>query len=164
MTYFDRFEIDKSYDINLSDLESQYFALQAKYHPDVAKDLDEKQKFTNIAIELNEGYKNLKDPYARAIYMLKLENIDIADSKAHPVPSSILQQVWQKSEELEQLDGKELSLFIESLEESNKAIVADLSDAFAKRDYARATNSAMTMKYWLNLIMSARDKRRNAVN
>ncbi len=165
MNYFDRFEIEKTYDINLSKLENKYLALQVSYHPDIAKNLDDKQKFTNIAIDLNEGYKILKDPYSRAVYMLKLENIDIADSKVNPVPAATLERIWQKSEKLEQITASdELLLFIELLEEDNKVIVSDISDAFMKSDYARAINAVMTMKYWLNLIAQARDKGRNAVN
>ncbi len=79
MNYFERFEIQQSYDVDLEKLENQYFDLQSRYHPDLVQNLDEKQRYANIAIELNEGYKILKNDYARAVYLLKLENIDVAD-------------------------------------------------------------------------------------
>lgn len=161
MNYFERFEIKRSYDIDFDELENQYFALQSRYHPDLVASLDEKQRYANIVMELNEGYKILKNDYLRADYLLKLENIDISDSKTNKVPSYILEAVWQNSEKLDQLSkSDDLDLFIEALEDKHDFILKGIAEAFKQEDYKAATIKTMQMKYCQNLMMSAKEKRR----
>lgn len=165
MNYFERFEIQQSYDVDLDALENKYFALQSRYHPDLVQNLDEKQRYANIAIELNEGYKILKNDYARAVYLLKLENIDVADTKANKVPEELLEAIWQISEQMEQFTKlDDLVALIESLEVKLGATMSALIQSFRDKNYPLASIKTMEMKYYQNLITTAKEKKRNAAN
>ena len=165
MNYFERLEIKQSYDVDLERLENQYFALQSRYHPDLVQNLDEKQRYANIAIELNEGYKILKNDYARAVYLLKLEDIDVADTKVNKVPEELLEAIWQISEQLEQTNQlDDLAPLIQSLEAKLDDTIIKLIQSFRDKNYALATIKTMEMKYYQNLITTAKEKKRNAAN
>ncbi len=139
--------------------------MQSRYHPDLVQNLDEKQRYANIAIELNEGYKILKNDYARAVYLLKLENIDVADTKANKVPEDLLEAIWQISEQLEQITKlDDLEPLIGSLEVKHGATISELIQSFRNKNYPLATIKTMEMKYYQNLITTAKEKKRNAAN
>ncbi len=54
---------------------------------------------------LNDAYRTLRDPVARALYVLKLEGFDIAEQGTKDVPPELLEEVFELNMALEELRG-----------------------------------------------------------
>lgn len=72
--YFDYFDLDVSFDIDIDALDSSYFELQSKNHPDCFfyAEPNKKTLVQNYIILINEAYKTLHSPLSRAEYLLSL--------------------------------------------------------------------------------------------
>ena len=79
LNFFELFEIPVAYDIDLNLLQQKYTALQQAVHPDRFASAGDQEKRLSMqqTSHINEAYQTLKDPVARALYMLKLKGMDI---------------------------------------------------------------------------------------
>src|SRR5689334_3454791 len=77
--HFARLGLDRGFDVDTAELDRRYFALQRQLHPDrfVAKSPRERAIAQSQAASLNDAYETLKDPLARAVYLLKLGGIEV---------------------------------------------------------------------------------------
>jgi len=86
--YFQIFQLDVSFQVNLEQLSQRFQELQLKVHPDkfvVASD-QEKRLAVQWATQINAAFDTLKQPLSRAIYLLKLRQIDLeANPNLSPV-------------------------------------------------------------------------------
>jgi molecular chaperone HscB len=76
--YFDLFDLPLGFAVDAKRLAERYRALQAVIHPDrfaVAAD-QEKRVSLQASTQVNEAYRTLKDPLARARYLLELHTGD----------------------------------------------------------------------------------------
>lgn len=71
--FFELFELDIAFDLNLKDLKSKYIQLQRKVHPDnFASGTDAEQRIAMQRVSyLNQAHDTLKSPLKRAIYLLE---------------------------------------------------------------------------------------------
>ncbi|CAL4324538.1 Fe-S protein assembly co-chaperone HscB [Buchnera aphidicola] len=78
--YFVMFNLKKKFNINKKKLTKNFYSLQKKFHPDmnVLKSNKIKNKFLKKSIQINQGYKILKNSFKRAKYFLKINNIKIS--------------------------------------------------------------------------------------
>ncbi|WP_425619664.1 Fe-S protein assembly co-chaperone HscB [Buchnera aphidicola] len=74
MDYFTLFNLPKKFEINQKLLFENFYALQSKFHPDLFINHTslKKEIILKKSIELNLGYKTLKDFLSRAMYLLSL--------------------------------------------------------------------------------------------
>ncbi|QCI24116.1 Fe-S protein assembly co-chaperone HscB [Buchnera aphidicola (Macrosiphoniella sanborni)] len=74
MNYFTLFNLPENFKINQKLLSENFYRLQLKFHPDLfINHSDMKKKIIlKKSIEINKGYKTLKDFLSRAIYLLFL--------------------------------------------------------------------------------------------
>ncbi|AEO08360.1 Fe-S protein assembly co-chaperone HscB [Buchnera aphidicola] len=78
MDYFTLFNLPKQFQINQKLLAKNFYTLQSKFHPDLfIYDTNLKKNSFKKSIELNTGYKTLKDFLSRAIYLLDLKGFKI---------------------------------------------------------------------------------------
>ena len=63
MNYFELFAIEQKYDIDQKLLQTQYFSLQAKYHPDRSQNEFERHGNLEYSMLINEAFKILQDDY-----------------------------------------------------------------------------------------------------
>ena len=98
MNYFDIFEINMQFELDEKILQDKYIQLQKKYHPDRAKNEEEKNKFIVMSADINQAYATLKNPYKRAAYILKLQNVDIEKEgrDAYKLPPELLSSILAK--------------------------------------------------------------------
>ena len=68
MDHFARLGLPAALDLEPAALDRAYFALQRQWHPDrfVAKPPEERARASTEAAALNDAYRTLKDPLARA--------------------------------------------------------------------------------------------------
>ncbi|QIQ42151.1 MAG: Fe-S protein assembly co-chaperone HscB [Buchnera aphidicola (Microlophium carnosum)] len=79
MNYFILFNIPKKFKINKQLLSENFYKLQLEFHPDLFINSSEYQKkiILEKSIQINKGYKTLKDFLSRAIYLLFLKGFKI---------------------------------------------------------------------------------------
>ena len=77
MNYFQLFDINTNFNIDLDLLQSKYIELQRSVHPDVYNNDHSTAKKNNISSsQVNLAYDILKDDIKRGKYILKLEGIN----------------------------------------------------------------------------------------
>jgi molecular chaperone HscB len=81
--------------------------LSRQYHPDLytLKNREEQQYALDATALLNDGYRTLRDPLARAEYLLKENGFDIGEQGSKNVPPELLEEVFELNMALEELRG-----------------------------------------------------------
>ena len=130
--YFEAFGIERKLALDPKDLETRFYALSRKLHPDLfaRKSKAERDKAEEDTARLNDAYRTLRDPIARAGYLLKLEGFDIGEQGTKDVPPELLEEMFELNMALEEM--------LESMPEGGAAYVngpwVDVSEKLAKVD------------------------------
>ena len=156
--YFDFFSVEQKLDLDLKDLERRFYALSRQYHPDrfTLKSAEEQQMALDATAILNDGYRTLRDPLARAEYLLKENGFDIGEQGSKNVPPELLEEVFELNMALEELRGGDESARA-GLEEARDKFVAvraqidsGLQAKFAEYDASRDRNVLAEIRGMLN--------------
>ncbi|KAG9304757.1 hypothetical protein G9A89_003931 [Geosiphon pyriformis] len=106
---------------------------------------------TNLSSMINEAYQVLRDPLARAQYMLRLNNIFIAETQSI-VDTEILMEVMEFQECLEEeLTEEQLKVKREETEAQINSTITGLSQAFQKNDLDKAKCLTIKLQMWYNI-------------
>ncbi|WP_341747954.1 Fe-S protein assembly co-chaperone HscB [Candidatus Tisiphia endosymbiont of Dascillus cervinus] len=153
-SYFELLGIEKKYDIDLLILDSQYFAMQLKYHPDRINSNSEKQKNLSVSIDINKAYATLKDDLSRAEYLLLLNNIVLDGITVRQgISKEKLNVIWNELELVEttqQLTKLQSMLNNKILEKQQ--LTKSLTTAFQNHNMQDAIDITIRFKYLENLI------------
>ena len=156
--YYDFFGLEHKLDLDLKDLEQRFYAFSRQYHPDryTLKSAEEQQMALDATAILNDGYRTLRDPLARAEYLLKENGFDIGEQGTKNVPPELLEEVFELNMALEELRGGDESARA-GLEEARDRFVAmrdgidgELRAKFAEYDVARDRNILAEIRGILN--------------
>lgn len=149
--YYALLGLERAFDLDLKALEAAYFAAQRQYHPDrfIGKPQAERQKATQLSVDANNGYNILKNPHSRAIYLLKLENIHVADSKDAVKPSQeLLMETMQWREDAQEATSPEQLLALKNtLEGLQSEAIGHISQAFKAKDFKTMAQHTMRLGY-----------------
>ena len=118
--YFDLFDLPKQFDIDNNALQNRYRELQRNVHPDkfAAAEAAEKRWSVQAAALINSAHETLSKPLMRAVYLLKMEGVDLdMETDTQMAPEFLMTQM-------------ELREGLESIESSG--------DPFAAADRARS--------------------------
>ena len=98
--YFDLLGLPRLYHIDLDTLEAHYLERSKRVHPDRFVNADAKQRVAALqqSMTLNNAYKTLRKPIARAEYLLERAGVVIGPNEA--VAPSFLMEVLELREEL----------------------------------------------------------------
>ena len=93
-TDFELFGLPERFAIDLARLGAKWKQLQGAAHPDrFATDTSAAQRVAmQWAIRINEAYRRLKDPLARAAYLCALHGADVAAESNTAMPAAFLMQ------------------------------------------------------------------------
>ena len=156
--YFDFFSVEQKLDLDLKDLERRFYALSRQYHPDrfTLKSAEEQQQALDATAILNDGYRTLRDPLARAEYLLKENGFDIGEQGSKNVPPELLEEVFELNMALEELRGGDESARA-GLEEARDKFVdmraqidSELQAKFAEYDASRDRSVLAEIRGMLN--------------
>jgi len=99
--HFTLLGLTPAFEIDLKQLDQHYRQLQAQVHPDkfVTASPAERLQSMQTATQANEAYQTLKDPTARAKYLLQLQGIDTHDEQNTVMPPDflMLQMEWREA-------------------------------------------------------------------
>ena len=104
-TLFAVLGLPRGVDVDRAELERAYRERSLRLHPDRAGKDDPRER--RLALErtalLNEAYRTLRSPEARAFYLLKLHGLDLTRDAARAVsiPPTVLEEVLDLREQLE---------------------------------------------------------------
>jgi molecular chaperone HscB len=138
MNYFDFFGLPHKLNLDSKDLESRFYALSKQWHPDrFARGTPDQRRLSEDATAtLNDGYRVLKEPIARAEYLLKEHGFDMAEQKSSNIPPELLEEVFELNMALEEIETSR-----PQLEEAHQKFLAmrealdrDLFEEFAAYD------------------------------
>lgn len=106
--YFELFDLAILFQVDETQLVSQYQKLQSEFHPDRYIDSDEQQK--RVAMQatthINEAYKTLRDEQSRARYMLELEGIQFDIEKDTTQDMDFLMAQMNLREQIDEVDSQ----------------------------------------------------------
>jgi molecular chaperone HscB len=174
--YFEFFEIPRKLTLDAKDLETRFYALSRKLHPDLfsRRSAREREYSLEATAILNDAYRTLRDPIARAHYVLRLEGFDLGEQGTKDVPPELLEEVFELNMALEELRAGDESVapqLVEArqrFEDMRDAVDRRLGDEFAAWDtsLARDTLAAVRAllnrrKYITNLIAQANEATAN---
>ncbi|HEX8986240.1 MAG TPA: Fe-S protein assembly co-chaperone HscB [Bryobacteraceae bacterium] len=106
--YFQIFDLPRKLSIDAFHLEQRFYELSRKLHPDrfLRATAAERERSLEASALLNDAYRTLRNPVARAEHLLKLEGRE-ADGSAQ-APPELLAEVFELNEALEEVrDGRE---------------------------------------------------------
>ena len=165
--------------IDVPDLERRFYDLSRTLHPDFyqnAESYEQRVSLENSAV-LNRAYRALREPFARAEYLVKLEFGSDKELVPSP-PDEFLEQVFEFNERLQEFqseddEGRKLALGAElkedqrRFEEREAALLSRLDDLFGRWDAAadaggRGEDPAETLED-LKTVLSQRKYIQNAV-
>ncbi|MHB8666498.1 MAG: Fe-S protein assembly co-chaperone HscB [Burkholderiales bacterium] len=102
--HFELFGLPQRFRLDLARLDEAYRELQSQVHPDrfVRASDAERRVSMQSATLVNEAYRTLKDPLARARYLLSLQRVDVAGESNTAMPAEFLLQQMQWRESVEE--------------------------------------------------------------
>jgi molecular chaperone HscB len=149
--YFTLLSILPAFDLDLTMLETNYFAAQRRFHPDrfVGKPEAERIAALEQSTSVNQGYETLKDPYKRAQYLLLLQGIFVGTEKDNVKPShELLTEVMEFRESMEAAKAAtELYALADELEEMHQRLQRLISVAYGKAQWDKMAQLVLKLGY-----------------
>ena len=146
--YFELFELNPSFNIDLNKLETNYRAIQSASHPDrfVTATNAEKLASMQTATLANEAYLTLKNPANRAKYLLSLQGIDAVKETNTHMPAEFLMQQMEWREAIDDAktarDITALESLLSEMQQAAKTLQAELVGLIdEQKDYVSATDA-----------------------
>lgn len=158
--YFQLLKLPETFDIDLAELEKNYFNFQIQYHPDRALNVEDRGELLAMSTKLNEAYENLKDDFKRAKALLTNMGVSFDDEELkNKLNKKFLQAKLEEFEFIDNVqDTKELSEMLIAKYLEKKELISSLSDAFKSEELDRASKLAVSLRYVDNIIEQIKNK------
>lgn len=159
--YYGFFGFPRKLSLDTAALQKRFYELSRQYHPDrfAQKPAAERERAEEATAILNDGYRTLKDPIARAEYVLKQEGFDIGEQRSKDVPPELLEEVFEFNMALEDPDA-DLEEFHERFLKMRDEIDASLEALFNKYD----ASSDKSLLQQIRNVLNRRRYIRNLIN
>jgi molecular chaperone HscB len=107
VNHFELFELPAAFPLDPKLLDERYRALSQQWHPDrfAGAEARKRVEALEMTARLNDGYKTLRDPMARAAYLLKLLGVDIDQEgeRTFQMAPAFLMEILELREQLDAL-------------------------------------------------------------
>ena len=142
--YFDFLGLEPKLALDTAALQRRFYELSREWHPDrfTRKSPGEQQQALDNTALLNDAFRTLRDPIARAEYALKAQGFDIGEQRSKDVPPELLEEVFELNMALEEIRGGDDSVRPD-LEAAKQKFLAlreasdrELAEQFARHDAA----------------------------
>jgi molecular chaperone HscB len=103
VNYFQLFGIEVTFDVDLTQLSQTYQTLQKSVHPDKFAHASSQEQLIAVqkSAELNDAYQTIKQPLARAEYILTLREVELPNEQHTFGDTSFLMRQMELREMLE---------------------------------------------------------------
>ncbi len=131
--YFELFSLPVSFVVDTKALSERYRDLQRAVHPDkFANASDAERRLSmQLATRVNEGFRTLKDPLARARYLLELNGVELNDTDTR-LDGAFLMQQMELRERMDAVKGAaDAEQRLHSLSNDIRTLEHQLVDALA---------------------------------
>ncbi|MDZ4262005.1 MAG: Fe-S protein assembly co-chaperone HscB, partial [Pseudomonadota bacterium] len=100
--YFELFGLPVSYDLDDNALTERYRDLQKVFHPDHFASASDQERRLSLqqAAQINSAYDTLRDPLARARYLLTLQGLEYNDESSTIRDMEFLEEQMELRERL----------------------------------------------------------------
>jgi molecular chaperone HscB len=144
---------DGPYNLDARALRREFLKLQQLHHPDLAAASD-----TSSAL-INNAYRTLLDPLARAEYILNLKGLETAVEGEGDIGGEMLMEVMEVREEIEEASTPEaLGQLKEKNEQRKKACEDELQQLFRDANWEEAKKIVVQLRYWYMVARSIEEK------
>ena len=105
--YFELFDLPSSFDLDVTDLATRYRDLQRRFHPDRFASASEPERRLSLQLtaQINAAFQALKDPVARARYLLGLRGVSTDEDTDTLMDSAFLMEQMELRESLAEVRG-----------------------------------------------------------
>lgn len=152
--HFQLFGLFPSFQIDMPHLDQSYRALQAQVHPDKFAHLSEAEQRLAMqhSTQVNEAYQTLRNPLARARYLLKLQGVDTQEETNTAMPLDFLMQQmeWREAiaEILQARDAVALDELEARLRRETQSLESQLAGKIdADKNYADAAGLVRKLRF-----------------
>lgn len=150
ITYFEMFDQDEKFELDLKDLEAKYKSLMKTLHPDLShgKSMEEKENSAQLSALVTTAYSVLLKPIPRATYMLKLRGIRV-EEEGTVTDSELIMEVMEIREALQSLPDRKT---LEQLQKKATTRMDEWSEVFKsalkERNDTNAVGALQRMSYF----------------
>jgi molecular chaperone HscB len=152
--FFALFGLPRAYRIDAARLDQAYHAMQGKVHPDRHAHLPETERRLSMqwATHVNEAYRTLKQPLARAHYLLRLAGAETEHESNTAMPPEFLMEQMEWREAVAEAraagDHHELEKLMQRLEKHAGEIRGEIEQSLdARKDYAAAADAVRRLMF-----------------
>ncbi|XP_018429371.1 PREDICTED: iron-sulfur cluster co-chaperone protein HscB, mitochondrial [Nanorana parkeri] len=159
--FFQILHCDRSFDVNIQELQKKYRNLQRLLHPDYfsQKSQDELDISDQQSSLVNKAYNTLLSPLSRGIYLLGLHGITFAEGTEGGVDTPFLFEVLEVNEQLNEANtDAEIEEIGNLVQEKCQTLTENVKDAFQKDDLEGAKKFLTKMKYYMNILEQVKKK------
>ncbi|XP_062112370.1 iron-sulfur cluster co-chaperone protein HscB homolog [Humulus lupulus] len=152
--YFQIYGLEKKYDIEDHNLERKYKDWQKQLHPDLVHSKSEKEKeyAADQSARVIDAYRTLSKPLSRAIYVLKLEGVNV-DEEETISELDLLAEIMEIRESVEEAaDSQALNKIRSEMQEKLKHLSILFANAYHNRNFGEAVNTIRRMRYYERVI------------
>jgi molecular chaperone HscB len=103
MLFYEAFDLEPALSLDADDLKKRFYERSRQWHPDrfSRASAAEQEKALEMTSTLNDAFRTLRDPIARAEYFLKEKGIELSKE----APPELLEEVFELNMALEELRG-----------------------------------------------------------
>lgn len=152
--FFQLFDVPVSFELDLELIHQRYMELQKAVHPDkfVNASAQEKRISMQHTSRINEALNTLKQPVERAIYLLKLKDIDINFENETTMDAAFLTEQMEIREALSEVREKEdplqeLDRIASRIRSKTKNMMSDFSSCYEEDRLDEARELVRKMQF-----------------
>lgn len=152
--YFALFGLAPAFRLDSAQLEKTYRDIQSKVHPDRFAHLPESERRMSMqwATRVNEAYRTLRSPLARAQYLLQLKGVDTAaESNTAMSPEFLMAQMEWREEVAEARSAQDiqaLDRILLELRQHQREVFSEVErDIDQRGDYHAASEAVRRLMF-----------------
>ena len=152
--FFSLFGLTPNFRLDPLALEAAYHDLQTRVHPDKFAHLPDADKRVSMqwATRINEAYRTLKSPLARAQYFLHLKGVDTATESNTAMPTEFLMEQMEWREAVAEArvaeDADELEKLLGRLKHQHAGVIEEIErDLDKAHDYPAAAAAVRRLMF-----------------
>ena len=156
--HFDLFGLPARFEIDAAVLDRAYRALQSDVHPDrhaAGSDAD-KRLALQASARVNEAYRTLRDPVARAEYLLHLRGVDVRTETDSALSVAFLTEQLERREDAEEAadaqDEPRLAALVDAVRADAARLQTEVGAALDAGDLERGRRRVRELRFLTRLV------------